>query len=269
MPLYEAVVIVGAKHKPSQVNSVLTRHVGTVVNNGGVVRRLDNMGISKLAYPMKRWKERHHYGRYIYLLFDCGTKAINQLNGDLSTDEHIFRWAVYKQKQPLSRNIFEDNKFRNNNPFHRFVKRHQEKLPLNIDKGRVYPDPKPSESARPYLMRSLPSNEVKRVGQVGRKHFRSLLEKLREQGAPITDQEIEEEMTKLFDGTVSDMQTPSAFKQQELLSELSGIPLRRQTVEEQNFEEAWNDAALKSVTKMHKDTEELLEQHWNEALKDK
>eukprot|EP00761_Pharyngomonas_kirbyi_P010980 gb/GECH01011004.1/.p1 GENE.gb/GECH01011004.1/~~gb/GECH01011004.1/.p1 ORF type:complete len:269 (+),score=61.38 gb/GECH01011004.1/:1-807(+) len=267
MPLYEAVVILGASHKPSRVSNVLTRHAGTVVNNGGVVRRLDNMGISKLAYPMKRWKERHHYGRYVYMLFDCGTNTINRLNSDLSKDEHIFRWAVYKQKQSLSRSIFEDKKFQNHNPFHRFMKRYREKTPLKLNENFAYPDPRPSESARPYLMRNLPSNEVKKLGQMSRKHFRTFLEKLREEGAPITDSEIEEEMSKLFDDKVEDMEKPSGIDR-DVLSQVSGIPLRQKTVDEAEFEEEWDDAAIDSAGQMHNKAQELLQEHWKNALKD-
>eukprot|EP01027_Heterolobosea_sp_BB2_P020636 GEZU01029458.1.p1 GENE.GEZU01029458.1~~GEZU01029458.1.p1 ORF type:complete len:320 (+),score=107.26 GEZU01029458.1:34-993(+) len=111
MPLYECVYWMGVKHGLTAVNNNIRRNAKHIVQNGGVIRRLENMGVTQLAYPMKRRRETHVWGRLVLMLFDGSPKTQTELNAMLSSDEMVFRWVFYKVKDPF-RALFDDRKFR-------------------------------------------------------------------------------------------------------------------------------------------------------------
>ncbi|KAG2381488.1 hypothetical protein C9374_006477 [Naegleria lovaniensis] len=98
MPLYELVYLVNAKAALPTVAQVMKRNAQVVFENNGVIRRLDNMGILPLAYPMYRHREKHYKGRWIMMLFDGSPTCLQQLNEQIRKDQQVFRWSFYKQK---------------------------------------------------------------------------------------------------------------------------------------------------------------------------
>jgi len=98
MPLYELVYLVNSKATLPSVANVMKRNAQVIFDNKGVIRRLDNMGILPLAYPMYRHREKHFKGRWVMMLFDASPNCVKELNEQIRKDNQVFRWAFYKQK---------------------------------------------------------------------------------------------------------------------------------------------------------------------------
>ncbi|EFC49680.1 predicted protein [Naegleria gruberi] len=107
MPLYELVYLVNPKAALPTVAQVMKRNAQVVFENKGVIRRLDNMGILPLAYPMYRHREKHFKGRWVMMLFDASPTCVKELNEQMRKDQQIFRWACYKQKDQF-RQVYEE-----------------------------------------------------------------------------------------------------------------------------------------------------------------
>lgn len=97
MPLYEAIYLVNSRASLSTVAQVMKQKAQCVFNNGGVIRRLENMGIMPFAYPMYRNRQRHYKGRWVLMLYDASAKCQKQVTDMMKTDPEVVRWAVYKQ----------------------------------------------------------------------------------------------------------------------------------------------------------------------------
>jgi ribosomal protein S6 len=108
MPLYELIYLVNARATLPKVAKLMKRNAELVFENQGVVRRLSNMGIMPLAYPMYRHRMKHFKGRWVLMLFDGSPLAVNKLTSKLKNDQDVFRWGMYRQKD-LFRPTFDEN----------------------------------------------------------------------------------------------------------------------------------------------------------------
>jgi ribosomal protein S6 len=97
MPLYEAVFLVNAKASLPTVARVMKQKATCIFEHGGVLRRLDNLGIIPLSYPMYRNREKHYKGRWILMLFDSSSKCQRRLTELLRTDAEVIRWLITRE----------------------------------------------------------------------------------------------------------------------------------------------------------------------------
>ncbi len=115
MPLYELIYFVKPRASLTEVAQCMKLKANIVFKNGGVIRKLENQGIMPLAYPMFRHREKHFKGRWVVMLFDGSPKCVNELNNHIGSDQNVFRWVFYKQKDNL-RDVYnetiEQGKFR-------------------------------------------------------------------------------------------------------------------------------------------------------------
>lgn len=102
MPLYEMVYICKTNAPLTSIAATMKQKAESIYKAGGVVRRLDNMGIMALTYPMYRHREKFYKGRWVYMLFDGSPDCVQELQNKVAQDVNIFRWAVYKQNDVFS-----------------------------------------------------------------------------------------------------------------------------------------------------------------------
>lgn len=98
MPLYECIYYVRSNLPLSAVAQTMKGKAQVVLESGGVLRRLDNMGIMPLAYPMYRRREKHYKARWVYMLFDASPECVNDVQERLAMDLNVFRWVFYREK---------------------------------------------------------------------------------------------------------------------------------------------------------------------------
>jgi ribosomal protein S6 len=97
MVLYECIFLLNAKAALPTVAQVMKQKASCVFEHGGVIRRLENMGIMPLAYPMYRNRQKHFKGRWVLMLYDSNSKCQQRVTDMLRTDPEVIRWGVYKQ----------------------------------------------------------------------------------------------------------------------------------------------------------------------------
>lgn len=101
MPLYELIYFIKPGAALPAVAECMKLKASKILDHGGVIRKMDNMGIMPLAYPMYRHREKHFKARWIVMLFDGSPKLVHELNQHISADMNVFRWVFYKQKDTL------------------------------------------------------------------------------------------------------------------------------------------------------------------------
>lgn len=68
----------------------------TILNNGGVVRSIDNWGVFSLPRAISRSSMLHHNGHYFVMRYDAGTAAQQLLRSNLKTDVRVLRTTSVK-----------------------------------------------------------------------------------------------------------------------------------------------------------------------------
>jgi small subunit ribosomal protein S6 len=101
MPLYELIYFIKPNASLATVAECMKVKANKIFDHGGVIRKMENMGIMPLAYPMFRHREKHFKARWIVMLFDASPRCVNELRQQIASDMNVFRWAFYKQKDPL------------------------------------------------------------------------------------------------------------------------------------------------------------------------
>ncbi|KAI0675044.1 ribosomal protein S6 [Trametes maxima] len=96
MPFYQLVCI--AAHYPEyrHIKDLVTRAATHILDNGGVVRRLDSWGTQTLPQRMRRAKQNYNIGDYWSMQFDASPATLRGLNGILRHDPRVIRWTALK-----------------------------------------------------------------------------------------------------------------------------------------------------------------------------
>ncbi|XP_031555890.1 28S ribosomal protein S6, mitochondrial-like isoform X2 [Actinia tenebrosa] len=95
MPRYDLVLISRILNREGYVN-LLRQTCKSIMDKGGVVRKLENLGQQKLPYRMRAHADWHNHGRYFLLDFDISDKHLSQLGKELKMDPDVIRPRVVK-----------------------------------------------------------------------------------------------------------------------------------------------------------------------------
>ncbi|XP_068698633.1 small ribosomal subunit protein bS6m-like [Montipora foliosa] len=90
MPQYELSLITRVLSKEGYA-SVLRRTALSIMDRGGVVRKMENLGEQELPHRMRAHTEWHSHGRYFLFHFDLGPEGIKELKHELDTDVDLIR----------------------------------------------------------------------------------------------------------------------------------------------------------------------------------
>ena len=110
MVLYELICIT---RKQTNVGAIVIREIArtagtTILQNGGVVRKVHNMGLRTLPKPIKKFQATHDEANYFTMLFDsnrklyvycvsdCSAVVQKQVALTLNLDPRVLRHSVVK-----------------------------------------------------------------------------------------------------------------------------------------------------------------------------
>lgn len=102
MPYYYLYLIANPTLGRPELVNLLKSTASIVVERGGVVRLVENLGIRHLAYVMKRHQMVASVGRYIRLQVDCNPQTLLHLDHSVRTNELVLRWSFIKQKEGVA-----------------------------------------------------------------------------------------------------------------------------------------------------------------------
>lgn len=88
MRKYETIFILHPELSEDEIKSVTTKAQDVISSYKGECFRMDDWGIRKLAYPIKKSAR----GRYYYLRFDGNSSLIAELERRLRLDEKVLRY---------------------------------------------------------------------------------------------------------------------------------------------------------------------------------
>ena len=88
MRKYETIFILQPELSEDDIKSVTTKAQDVISSYKGECIRMDDWGIRKLAYPIKKSAR----GRYYYLRFDGNSALIAELERRLRLDEKVLRY---------------------------------------------------------------------------------------------------------------------------------------------------------------------------------
>jgi small subunit ribosomal protein S6 len=98
MPLYEMMVITAESAVAKQLVKTFRGANATLRRNGGLLRRIDNLGVRPLAMAIKGAKEKQDYGRYLRLRLQASPQAMKEVETRLKIDESVLRFLTMKKK---------------------------------------------------------------------------------------------------------------------------------------------------------------------------
>ncbi|KAH9847635.1 ribosomal protein S6 [Lenzites betulinus] len=96
MPFYRLVCIAAHYPEYKHIKDLVTRAASHVLDNGGVVRRLDSWGTQTLPQRMRRAKVYHRIGDYWTMQFDASPATLRGLNNIMRHDPRVIRWTSLK-----------------------------------------------------------------------------------------------------------------------------------------------------------------------------
>ncbi|KAH9929614.1 ribosomal protein S6 [Epithele typhae] len=96
MPLYQLTCI--AAHYPEYrfIKELVTRLATHVMDNGGVVRKIDSWGTRTLPQRMKKLRHVHTIGDYWTMQFDASPSTIRSLSRLMHDDPRVIRGTNIK-----------------------------------------------------------------------------------------------------------------------------------------------------------------------------
>ncbi|XP_078265845.1 small ribosomal subunit protein bS6m [Rhinoraja longicauda] len=104
MPRYELALILKTMQRP-EMAAALRRTVEALLENGAVVRNLENLGERTLPYKISKHNLRHTRGGYFTVDFNAPPAIVPTMLDHLDRDIDVVRPTILKQKQPTA----EDN----------------------------------------------------------------------------------------------------------------------------------------------------------------
>ncbi|XP_059153484.1 small ribosomal subunit protein bS6m-like [Physella acuta] len=98
MPTYELSVIIKALQRP-ELAQVIKRCCTHVLDQGGMIRKMENLGLKPLPYRMKNHGQKFYEGNYILIHFDAPTTIPKQLGEIFTLDTDIIRKNIFTQEE--------------------------------------------------------------------------------------------------------------------------------------------------------------------------
>lgn len=76
--------------------ATLKRTAGTILDKGGIIRKLENLGTRPLPHKMSEHGLVHRTGSYFLMHFDCSTQLIADFREEYGRDIDIVRANIFK-----------------------------------------------------------------------------------------------------------------------------------------------------------------------------
>ncbi|XP_076056664.1 mitochondrial ribosomal protein S6 [Oratosquilla oratoria] len=136
MPLYEMPLVVKSLPKAGLV-SVVKRVAEMVMEHGGYVSKVENLGSRDLPYRMKAHGQMHTKGSYFLMHFHASPDCIESVNENCQRDVDLIRKNIFKVEHPPE---FECTLHEESLPpayrkeVHKMMEEAKKSVPINIKK---------------------------------------------------------------------------------------------------------------------------------------
>ncbi|KZT24262.1 ribosomal protein S6 [Neolentinus lepideus HHB14362 ss-1] len=96
MPFYRMLCI--SVHYPEykHIKGLVRQAALTIIENGGVVRKIDSWGTKVLPQKMHRHGQNHTVGDYWMMYFDTSPRVLREFNSIMRKDPSVIRWTTLK-----------------------------------------------------------------------------------------------------------------------------------------------------------------------------
>ncbi len=94
MNKYESVIIINPNLEGEATKAVVTK-ISDLINNGGKVVSVEELGNKKLAYEIKKHKE----GYYVVFKFEAKPDSITELERVYRITDEIIKFIVIKEEE--------------------------------------------------------------------------------------------------------------------------------------------------------------------------
>ena len=96
MVLYELLCITRGALPDTTLREIARTAGATVINNGGVVRGVQDWGARMLPKPIKKYQQTNEEGRYFLMWFDTNPRVQKDVSITMKLDPRVLRHAVVK-----------------------------------------------------------------------------------------------------------------------------------------------------------------------------
>ena len=104
MPAYEMYVIASMDASAGYMANLIKKTSEKMIASGGVLRRVDHLGLRPLAYRMRspQTKKWHEVGRYLRIGIQANPVALKEFETRLKNDDETVRLMTLRQKFNLA-----------------------------------------------------------------------------------------------------------------------------------------------------------------------
>ncbi|EFN88032.1 probable 28S ribosomal protein S6, mitochondrial [Harpegnathos saltator] len=99
MPSYEMPLLLRIMKKPELV-ATLKRTSETIFNTGGIIRKIENWGVTELPYKISIHNHLHSEANHFCIWFDAPPRLIEHIVDEGRRDIDIIRIKVYNHLKP-------------------------------------------------------------------------------------------------------------------------------------------------------------------------
>ncbi|EDW78950.1 small ribosomal subunit protein bS6m [Drosophila tropicalis] len=100
MPTYE-LALVFRQLPRTELISVIKRTAEAILDKGGIIRKLENLGTRALPHKLSEHGVVHRTGTHFTIAFDSAPTQISDLKEEFGRDIDIVRRYVFKVEEPL------------------------------------------------------------------------------------------------------------------------------------------------------------------------
>lgn len=98
MPTYELSLILKALQRP-ELSAAVKRCCTNILDQGGMIRGMENLGLKLLPYKMSCHGTRHYEGNYVLIRFDGSTNLPKLIEEPMKRDSDVIRQAVFAERE--------------------------------------------------------------------------------------------------------------------------------------------------------------------------
>ncbi|KAL4233454.1 28S ribosomal protein S6 [Mactra antiquata] len=98
MPSYEVALIIRSALERTQMKNVLKGACQSIFHNGGVVKKMENLGYRELPHPMKSHTQKFTHGNYFCIQFNSSTDAMAKISKSYNDYDDVLRHGIVKNE---------------------------------------------------------------------------------------------------------------------------------------------------------------------------
>ncbi|XP_041354202.1 28S ribosomal protein S6, mitochondrial-like [Gigantopelta aegis] len=102
MPSYELALIIKALQRP-ELAQTIRRTCENIMTRGGIIQKMENLGLKTLPYRMVSHGTRNAEGNYILIKFDGRTNSIMSIEDELKRDVDIIKPNIFREEEEFVR----------------------------------------------------------------------------------------------------------------------------------------------------------------------